>query len=233
MRPRTHWTACGTVPSARVTSGRVPIVIALAGLVVACVAAYVMGTPAPSLRGDAAARVLLDTWRQSRNATFVVDSDFTRTVADGQQLEDTTRVVQHPPNDRLTTGFGSVSGRLNGHIYRCAATSDTTSTCLQSTLAPDYESEVDHEVATLASYVQGDRPLYRVTAFSDQSDPCFRLDLAVDVPAPPYGRHALFCFDRTTLAPNLTVIERDEGIDRTQATSIKNTVTEADLQVPR
>lgn len=215
------------------TSGRVPVALALAALLTACIAAFAIGTPAPSLRGDAAARVLLDTWRQSRNATFVVDSDFTRTLTDGQQLKDQTRIVQRPPNDRLSYGFGSASGRLNGHIYRCAATSDSTSTCLQSTLAPEYSSEVDQEIANLAGSVRGDRPLYRVTAFSDHADPCFRLDLAIDVPSPPYGRHALFCFDRKTLAPNLTVIERDEGTDRTQATSIKDTVTDADLAAPR
>lgn len=214
------------------TSGRAPVAIALLALLAACVAAYVVGTPAPSLRGAPAARVLLDTWRESRNATFVVDSDFTRTLTDGQQLKDRTRIVQRPPGDRLTFGFGSASGRLNGHIYRCASTSDSTSTCLQSTLAPDYGSEVDSEVSTLAGYVEGDRPLYRVTAFSDTPGPCFRLDLAVDIPAPPYGRQALFCFDEDTRAPSLTVIERDEGTDRTQATSIRGTVTAADLQVP-
>ena len=207
--------------------------IALVGLLVACVAAFVIGTPPSSLRGDAAARVFLDTWRESRNATFAVDSDFTRTLTSGQQLKDQTRIVQRPPGDRLSVGFGSVSGRLGGHIYRCAPTSDTTSKCLQSSLAPDYASEVDQEVMTLESYVRGDRPLYAVTAFSDQADPCFRLDLAIDVPSPPYGRHALFCFDRQTLAPNLTVIQRDEGTDRTQATSIRGSVTDADLEVPR
>ena len=207
--------------------------IAVVALLGACVAAYVMGTPASSLRGDAAAQVFLDTWRDSRNATFVVDSDFTRTLPNGQQLKDRTRTVQRPPGDRLTFGFGSASGRLNGHIYRCAATSDATSQCLQSTLAPEYRSEVDGELATLAGYVQGDRPLYRVTAFSDVPGPCFRLDLALEVPAPPYGRHALFCFDKDTRAPDLTVIERDEATDRTQATSLRGTVTDADLDVPR
>jgi hypothetical protein len=193
----------------------------------------VIGTPAQSLRGPEAARVFLDTWRESRNSTFVVDSDFSRTLPNGQQLKDRTRTVQRPPGDRLTFGFGSANGRLGGHIYSCAATSDATSTCLQSALAPDYGSEVDREIATLASYVQGDRPLYRVTAFSDVPGPCFRLELAIDIPSPPYGRQALFCFDRATLAPNLTVIDRDEATDRTQATSVRGTVSDADLAVPR
>jgi hypothetical protein len=35
------------------------------------------------------------------------------------------------------------------------------------------------------------------------------------------------------LAPNLTVIDRDEATDRTQATSVRGTVSDADLAVPR
>jgi hypothetical protein len=215
-----------------VDSGRAPVVVALAALLAACVAAFAIGTPARSLRGDAAARALLDTWRQSRSATFVVDSDFSRTLPDGQQLKDSTRIVQRPPNDRLTFGFGSIAGRRAGRIYRCAAETDRAPNCLTSTAAPDYASEVDGEVAALAGYVQGPRPLYRVISFADSPGACYRLELAVELPAPPYGRQALFCFDRTTLAPTLTVIVRTEATDRTQARTVTGQVTDADLQVP-
>ena len=213
-------------------SGRAPVAIALAALFAACVAAFVVGTPARSLRGEAAARALLDTWRQSRSATFVVESDFSRTLPDGKQLKDSTRVVQRPPNDRLTFGFGSIAGRLGGRIYRCAGAADGSSTCLTSTTAPDYASEVESEVAALASNVQGPRPAYRVVDFADSPGFCYRLDLAVALPAPPYGRQALFCFDRATLAPTLTVVERAEATDRTEARTVRGQVTDADLQVP-
>ena len=213
-------------------SGRAPVAVALVALLGACVAAFVVGTPARSLRGAEAARALLATWRESRTATFVVDSDYSRTLPDGRQLKDSTRIVQRPPNDRLTFGFGSAAGRLGGKIYRCAAEPDGSSKCLTSVDAPDYTSEVDDEVATLASYVEGPRPLYRVTDFADSPGRCFRLDLALELPAPPYGRQALFCFDGATLAPSLTVIVRDEATDRTQARRIRGEVTDADLQVP-
>lgn len=209
-----------------------PVAVALATLLAACVAAFVLGTPARSLRGPGAARALVDTWRESRSATFVVDSDFTRTLPDGKQLEDTTRIVQRPPNDRLTFGFGSVSGRLGGKIYRCAAEPQDSPKCITSVDAPDYATEVDQEVSALAQYVEGDRPLYQVIDFADSPGRCYRLDLAVDIPAPPYGRQALFCFDRGTLAPTLTVIVRTEATDRTEARRIRGVVTDADLRVP-
>ena len=214
-------------------SGRVPVAVALVALLGAVVAALLLGTPARSVRGPKAATALLGTWRASRSATFVVESDFSRTLPDGQQLQETTRLVQRPPNDRLTIGFGSASGRLGGKIYRCAAQQDGSSKCLTSVDAPDYASEVDAEVNSLAGYVDGARPLYRVIDFADSPGRCYRLDLAIDIPAPPYGRHALFCFDRATLAPSLTVIERDEATDRTQARVIRGAVTDADLQVPK
>lgn len=164
-------------------------------------------------------------------ATFVVDSDFTRTLPDGNQLHQTTRIVQRPPDDRLLIGFGSVAGRLGGKILRCASAPNGTSRCFTSVAAPDYTTEVDTEIAGLERYVRGARPLYRVIDFSNSLDHCFRLDLALAIPSPPYGGHALFCFDRANFAPSLTVIERVEATDRTEATASRTTVTADDLKV--
>src|SRR5439155_22646841 len=132
----------------------------------AYVDAFVVGTHERSLDGEAATRPFMETWRQSRSETFVVESDFSRTLPDGKQLKDSTRVVQRPPNDRLTFGFGSIAGRLDGRIYRCAGAPDGSSKCLTSTAAPDYASEVEGEVAALATNIQGPRPAYRVVDFA-------------------------------------------------------------------
>jgi hypothetical protein len=211
--------------------GRGPVAVAVVALVGACVAAFVIGTPALSPRGAPAATAFLSTWRASRTGTFVVDSDFTRTLPDGNKLVSTSRLVQRPPDDRLVVGMGSVAGRLGGKIVRCAAAPDGSSKCLTGADADVYASEVDGELAGLERYVRGDRPLYRVIQFDDPQGRCFRLDLAIDLPSPPYGDHALFCFDRGSLAPSLTVIERHEATDRTQATAIRTTVTDDDVRV--
>jgi hypothetical protein len=211
--------------------GRGVVAVAALALVAACVAAFAIGTPARSPRGAAAATSFLATWRASRMATFVVDANFTRTLPDGNKLLSTSRTVQRPPNDRLVFGMGSVSGRLGGKILRCVAAPGSTSTCITAADAPDYTTEVDGEIAGLERYVRGDRPLYTVIEFVESPAHCFRLDLALAIPAPPYGDHVLFCFDRTSLAPSLTVLERAEATDRTEATAIRLTVTDDDLKL--
>ncbi|MEY2423344.1 MAG: hypothetical protein QOI95_3411 [Acidimicrobiaceae bacterium] len=211
------------------SDGRGPVAVALLFFVGACVAAFTIGTPSRSLRGEAAAQTFLTTWRQSRMATFVVDSDYTRTLPDGNKLQQTVRVVQQPPDNRLIIGLGSVAGRLGGKILRCASTPGGSSNCITAEAAPDYTTDVDREIAGLEVYLRGDRPLYRVIDFADSVDHCFRLDLAVAIPSPPYGDHALFCFDRSNFAPSLTVIERVEATDRTQAKVIRTTVAADDL----
>lgn len=214
-------------------NGRGPVAVALLFFAAACVASFVIGSPARSLRGPAAVDAFLATWRQSRSATFVVDSAFTRTLPDGNRLEQIVHVVQRPPDDRLTIGFGSIAGRLGGKVVRCASAPDGSSRCVTGEAAPAYGAEVDGEIAGLEGYLRGDRPLYTVIEFSDAPGRCFRLDLALALPSPPYGNHALFCFDRATQAPSLTVIERDEATDRTQASSIRSTVTADDLELNR
>jgi hypothetical protein len=214
-----------------VDSGRGPTALALLVFTGACVAAFVLGTPPLSKRGDEAATSLLDAWRASRLATFVADYDFTRTLPDGARLEQATRTVQRPPNDRLVIGFGTAAGRLGGHVYRCAPSPTAAPSCITAVQAVDYGEEVDGDVASLESSVRGPRPAYDVIEFAGGSTQCFRLDLAIAVPSPPYGDHALFCFDRSNHAPTLTVIERPEATDRTQARSVRTAVTDADLQV--
>jgi hypothetical protein len=104
--------------------------------------------------------------------------------------------------------------------------------CVTGAPAPDYGTEVDAEVRVLESYVTGDRLLYQVVDFGDGPNQCFRLDLAVALPSPPYGDHALFCFDRPTAAPILTEIERPEATDETIAREVRTDIRPDDLQVP-
>jgi len=206
-----------------------PVVVALAVLVAGMVAAFVIGTPAGSTTGEPAARSFLAAWERSRLTAYVVRSDFVRTLPDGNQLKSTTTTVQQPPGTRLVSGLGSVSGRLNGMIVGCAASPDAGAGCVTGAPAPDYRSEVDAQLATLESYVKGPRPLYRVVDFGNN---CFRLELAIAVPSPPYGDRALFCFDRPTGAPTLTEIQRPEATDQTIAREIRSDVRAEDLQIP-
>jgi hypothetical protein len=210
----------------------VPVVVALVVLVAGMVAAFVIGSPSGTARGPSAAQSFLAGWERSRLATYVVQSDFVRTLSDGQQLKSSTTTVQQPPDTRLVTGLGSVSGRLNGKVVGCAGSPDDAAGCVTGAPAPDYGGEVDAELQQLESYVTGPRPLYRVVDFGDAPTHCFRLDLAIALPSPPYGDHALFCFDRRTGAPALTEIHRPEATDRTIARAISTDIRPEDLQIP-
>ena len=209
-----------------------PVVVALIVLVGGMVVAFVIGSPSGTARGPSAAQSFLEAWERSRLATYVVHSDFVRTLPDGNQLKSNTTIVQQPPDTRLVSGLGSVSGRLNGKIVGCAGSPDGSAGCVAGAPAPDYRSEVDAELRQLESYVTGARPLYQVVDFGDAPTRCFRLDLAVALPSPPYGDHALFCFDRRTGAPALTQVQRPEATDRTIAREIRTNVRPEDLQIP-
>ena len=208
-----------------VEHGRVslPVVVALAMLAGGMVAAFVIGTPAGTTRGEPAARAFLDTWQRSRLATFVVRSDFVRTLPDGNQLKSNTTTVQRPPDDRLVTGFGSVTGRLNGKIIGCAASPGWQRRLRHGRAGPRLPHRGRRRGPSARVIRHGaDRPLYDVVDFGDAPNHCFRLDLAVALPSPPYGDHALFCFDRPTAAPVLTEIQRPEATDQTIATGDPN-----------
>jgi len=210
------------------------VVVALIVLVVGMVAAFRIGSPSSTTRGETAAHSFLAAWERSLLATYVVRSDFIRTLPDGNELRSTTTTVQQPPGTRLVTGLGSVSGRLNGTIVGCAGTPVAGGAgCVTGAAAPDYRAEVDAQLQQLESYVTGPRPLYHVVDFGDAPTHCFRLDLAVAFPSPPYGDHALFCFDRPTGAPALTEIQRQEATDRTIAREIRGEVRPEDLQIPQ
>ncbi len=198
-------------------------------LLVAVGAAIVIGTPPRSRRGAAGAASFLAAWQRKLTATYVVDATVTRTIADGSQLVAPLRMVQRPP-DRLTYGYGDATGRTKDATVRCPSTPSGPSPCFTSPGAPSYDADVAQELATLHSYLDGDKPLYRVVDFRDG---CFRLDLALRLPAPPWGTQALFCFDGATGAPSLTVIDYGDVTERTVAAAIRSTVTDADLQVPQ
>jgi len=215
-----------------VSGGRLPVAVAVVGLVVAMVASFAIGTPPTTRRGDAAARSFLDAWRRSRTSTFVVHSTFVRTLPDGGHLDSFVDVVQRPPDDRLVIGLGSVSGRLGGKLVRCAGAPDGTTSCVTAEEASPYDAEVASELDGLTSYLRSPRPLYRVLDFGGGHDHCFRLDLAIALPSPPYGDHALFCFDAATGAPSLTEVQRPEATDRTVAVTIRSQVQPDDLRIP-
>jgi hypothetical protein len=194
----------------------------------AVVLSYVMGSPPASRRGADAAAHFIAAWQRKLEGTWLVDATVTRTVAGSGALVAPLRTVQRPP-ERLTFGFGDATGRKADSLFRCPSEPSGTSTCFTTGGAPSYADDVAAELDTLRTYVDGPKPLYRVLDFRDG---CYRLDLALRFPAPPYGDHALFCFDDATGAPTLAVLEHGTVTDRTEAAGVQGTVSDNELTVP-
>lgn len=215
-------------------------VLALVVLAGAGVCAFVLGGPPPGPvsapapvtqppTDPEAVTGFLAAYERSRTGTFVVEQRFTRTVADtGDSFTVDTRLVQRPPGDRLVMGLGSVSGRVDGRVVRCASEPSGTTRCTTGEPARPYDEEVAAELEALEPYVAAARPLYRV---EQASADCFRLVLVLDLPTPPYGVEAMFCFDADTGAPTRLEVRRPESVDLTEAVSIRTEVTPADLRL--
>lgn len=169
----------------------------------------------------------LDAWARSRRGTFVVSSDFRRTLADGSTLYSATELIQRPP-DRLVRQFGGITGKLGGHLLICSTDPTGNYRCFPgSDELPPYDDQVAKELDTFRSYFAGERPLYRVV----KNEPgCFEFFLQIPYPDPPYGRYARFCFDDATGALRLLERELANGVVETvEAVDIRTRVTDADF----
>ncbi|MGH2687131.1 MAG: hypothetical protein ACRDJP_16830 [Actinomycetota bacterium] len=219
-----------------------PCVGAAAGLVVGLVASAVMvgvgaldePEPEPFETDPAAVAEFLEAWERSRTGTFVVVSRFTRSVAGRSGISSTTTLVQEPPT-RIASQLGSITGRVGDREISCTTGPDGELQCLPGRTLPAYAEETEDELALLRRYVAAPgRDLYFVDRRTVDGRPgCFRLRLAYEIPTPPLGETAVYCFDPATGAPTRTEIAREQGRDLTEAVEIRTEVTADDLELPR
>ncbi|MBV9041170.1 MAG: hypothetical protein JOZ68_09200 [Acidimicrobiia bacterium] len=175
---------------------------------------------------DAGAQYIAD-WRRSQLGTWKVVLHWQRIVG-SSRLDDEIRTAQRPP-DRLSVALGSVDARRGDRRLSCASDADGHLHCRDAGAAPPYDQDVAGNEAVLRGQLLGPSRLYDVTATSSH---CYDLRLRFSYPVPPYGRRARFCFDEATGAPTLRDIDRVEGRDVQEATSVSGDVTDADLAPP-
>ncbi|MBV8981093.1 MAG: hypothetical protein JO086_09360 [Acidimicrobiia bacterium] len=232
MEHRSQLPTPGTVAA---TKGSPVVRGVVAGLVVGVAAAVAVAVTAgedakrvgaPAAKPDAAERYIAD-WRRSQLGTWKVVLHWQRIVG-SSRLDDEIRTAQRPP-DRLSVALGSVDARRGDRRLSCAADADGHLHCRDAGAAPPYDQDVDANEAVLRGQLLGPNRLYEVTATSAH---CYDLRLRFTYPVPPYGRRARFCFDEATGAPTLRDIDRVEGRDVQEATSVSGEVTEADLAPP-
>lgn len=165
-------------------------------------------------------------WERSRLGTYVVESTLQRTFPAGNGFSADRTTAQRPP-DRLERSLGSVNARLEGGVVRCR-TEQGRYRCTTGRAERSFRALVRDEVETMQSYVAGDVPLYSVEADGE----CFDLTQILQLPAPPYGTEARFCFDDETGAITYVRVVRDEATDVTEATDVRAEVRDEDLEPP-
>jgi hypothetical protein len=168
----------------------------------------------------------LAAYRTSREATYAMEGEFTRTLADGRTLSSAAFVAQRPP-DVVRRQLGALTGAFRGRTLNCSTGPEGRFTCAAGSPAPDHQAEVDRDVEIFAGYFRGAVPLYEVV---DAGDGCFDLRQVGFYPDPPYGVETRMCFDEATGAMRLLELRREGGaVDRVEAITIRATVSDADF----
>jgi hypothetical protein len=216
--------ATGPRPFLAAVAGGVVGTVATVGLALAGWPAQDADPPTPARESAAAASRFLAAWERSRTGTWAVDARFVRVTTAGRTLTTEIHTAQRPP-DRLITGLGSVNARRGGQRLACASDEAGQLTCRPGGPTVPYEDEVADELRILATYVRGPGAFYAVREEGD----CFRLRLRLRVLSPPYGERARFCFDDATGAPVRSEIERVQARDRTVAVSVRDRVSDEEL----
>lgn len=210
-------------------SSRARIVATVAGVVVGVVVALGLVAGGLLTRDEEPADAVepfLDAYRTSREATYAMEGQFTRTLADGRTLSSAAFVAQRPP-DVVRRQLGALDGAFRGRTLNCSTGPDGRFACAAGAPAPDYQAEVDRDVEILAGYFRGAAPLYEVT---DAGAGCFDLRQVGSYPDAPYGVETRMCFDGASGAMRLLELRREGGsIDRVEATTIRTAVVDADF----
>jgi hypothetical protein len=208
----------------QVAIGAAAVVVVVA-VVLAAVA--VVTSRSRDAEGDPVAALLV-AYERSRNATYVLRGNFSRTMPDGRRLESAVLEVQRPP-DRLHRRLGSTAGRIDGRWLNCSTDPDGSLECAPGGVAPPWEESVAAEVATLRSYFEGDPPPYSVQR---SGDGCFELMRADWYPQPPQGVPSQMCFDPATGALHRLAIAHEGGtVEVIEAVTLRTEVSDADFRL--
>lgn len=188
------------------------------------------GNPAvsePELRME-----LLVAYERSRRQTWLVEFDFRRRLGNGGRLD--LRVIElNRPPDHLVAGLGGLSGRVDGQRVACGDV-EGQAVCAPGGPAVPYEEELANQLGELRDVLQPPAKWYAVEegrprVVAGERTRCYLLRRIVDVPAPPYGERAEYCFAADGV-PLLTRIERREGTDERVAVEVRRQVSEADIE---
>jgi len=177
---------------------------------------------------EGAADELLAAYARHLDATFLVEGETTRTMADGRTLSSAYLTVQRPP-DRLHRALGSTSGELGGRTVNCATAPDGAYSCAASGEAEPWDRQRAGILATLDGYVRGPDPVYAVNVDDTGCFVLVRRRTEIDA---TFGRGARLCFDQRYGALRRLEVQREGGAtDVMLADRITDQVSDTDFSV--
>ena len=183
--------------------------------------------PEPVLREG-----LLAMYGLSRRTTWLVTFEYHRRTAAGGRLDLHLTELNRPP-DHLTSGLGGISGRVGDRKVAC---NEVDGRRLCGPDGPDvpFDEETSAQLGELRDVLQPPAQWYAVESgpprvVIGERAACYALRRIVNVPDPPYGERAEYCFAGDGV-PLLTRIERREGTDERVAVAVSRRVGDGDVQ---
>ncbi|MGH9034185.1 MAG: hypothetical protein ACRD0O_00345 [Acidimicrobiia bacterium] len=192
----------------------------------------VVATTAPTVPEPVLRQEFLDAYERSRRATWLIRYDFTRRLRNGSNLDLTVISLNRPP-DHLRVGLGGINGRVGGRSIVCDDVEGQFICAPEGAVTP-FEDELAVEVAELRDVIQPPAKWYAVEGAGErevagETARCYTMRRIVNVPSPPYGDRAEYCYATADGAPLLNRVERREGVDERIAVEITRQVSDADI----
>ncbi len=174
-----------------------------------------------------AAEGLVAAWERWRNATFVSEGTWTRTL-DGveEPLTGPVYIAQDPPR-RLVVRLGSTVEEIDGTVASCDISDDDMiiSPCLAGDSGQTFAERVEDELGAVKGYFDAPR-LYSAA----RGEPgCYQVELVSAMLAAPWGRWAEFCFDPASGVLSSARVRRPTAIDVESVTFIRTEVSDSDF----
>lgn len=213
--------------SATASARLVSLVLAAAALV-ACGGSGAHAD-SPQQRNDPAAATALEhRFEPSARGTWIVHSDFRRRLRDGRTLRDDVSELNRPPDTHLNAALGSLAGTLRGTGVGCASAGGKP-TCSPDAAAP----APDAGTAAIRTVTDPRLGWYTVRrngsrTVAGRHARCFRVAATPKAGRLDFGLRTDLCFLANGI-PVRKVVVRRSGTDTTTATSVRETVTDADI----
>jgi hypothetical protein len=189
-------------------------------------------TTVPAVAEPVLREEFLRAYERSRRATWLITYDFSRRLRNGGRL-DLEQVALNRPPDYIRAGLGGLNGVVGGRVVVCDLVDDREICAPQGPAVP-FEDALVAELSELSDVLQPPAKWYAVEwgderRVAGEAARCFTLRRVVNVPSPPYGDTAEYCFAVADSAPLLNRVERREGTDQRQARTVSRQVSDADI----